>query len=289
MRSASGLAGGLLRELGDVVVPPALRRTRLYQNLVETTLRFMIEQVGEVKGAYQEGPALAEDFAIRRAAGNGIEMAGILAFRASPVWVMAALADVSGAGRTLIGEIAAELKKSGLLDPDEEFATADQLLEGLERFSARTADAINTPPLDVAALRRDWNLIREDALSLPVPAVESLERLWTELRAEARAQGRSVFLLSSLLALSAAAELPMGALWLSKSAAVAARKTGELLGEKLLGHYTKALGEIHDEGYLRYWIRVYRPYLRAAAEQFSPEKGSLTERLLARARRLPEP
>ncbi|MEZ5404381.1 MAG: hypothetical protein R2729_32170 [Bryobacteraceae bacterium] len=284
VRSASGLAGGLVRELGDIALPAAVRRTRLYQNLVENTLRFLIEQVGEVRGTYPDGTPLSEDFAIRRAAGNGIEMAGIVAFRASPVWVMAALADLSGTGRKLIGEITGELAEAGLLESGAQFTTVDQLLEGLERFSARTAETINTPPLDVAALRRDWAAIRGDAVRLPSPAVESLERLWAQLRKEAAAQGRSVFALSSLMALSAVSELPGGAVWLSRSAAVAARRTGELLGEKLLGHYRRALGEIHTEGYLRFWTRVYRPYLRAAAAQFSREKPSLTEKVLARRR-----
>jgi len=45
----------------------------------------LIEQVGEVEGAYPAEGQLSEDFAVRRAAGNGIELAGILAFRASPV------------------------------------------------------------------------------------------------------------------------------------------------------------------------------------------------------------
>ena len=43
--------------------------------MVEGTLRFLIETVGEVEGAFPEQGNLAPDFALRRAAGNGIEMA----------------------------------------------------------------------------------------------------------------------------------------------------------------------------------------------------------------------
>jgi hypothetical protein len=46
LRSASALAAGLVREIGNVTLPKAVRRTRLYQTMVETTLRFLIEQVG---------------------------------------------------------------------------------------------------------------------------------------------------------------------------------------------------------------------------------------------------
>jgi len=57
---------------------------------------------GEVEGVYEGAQPLADRFAIRRAASHGIEAAGILAFHASPVWILAALADLSGAGRFLI-------------------------------------------------------------------------------------------------------------------------------------------------------------------------------------------
>jgi len=282
LRSATGLAAGIVREVAEVALPAALQRTRLYQNIVANTLRFLIEQVGEVKDAYPAETALASDFAVRRAAGNGIELVGILAFRASPVWVMAALADVSGAGRHLVREISAELRANGLLEPETEFSTMDQLLEGLERFSARTADTINTPPLDVAALRRDWAAIRREALSLPAPAIGSIEALWRDLKAEAQAQDRSVFALSSVMALSALRDVPGGVRWLGRSATLAAWRTGEILGDSLLGHYRRTLEEIHRTGYLAYWVREYKPYVRAAAAQFSPRKRSLTERLLTR-------
>jgi hypothetical protein len=130
-RSASALAAGLLREITEVALPGALRRTRLYRNMVDVSLRFLIEQVGEVKGVYPNSEQLSEDFLIRRTAGNGIELIGILTFRASPVWVLAALADVSGAGRHLIQEITNALKAENLLDQDRNFTTVDQMLDGL--------------------------------------------------------------------------------------------------------------------------------------------------------------
>ena len=287
VRSATGVSAGLLRELSDVAIPAAVRRTRLYQNLVDSTFRFLIEQVGEVEGSYPAASEkLAEDFAVRRAAGNGIEMVGLIAFRASPVWVMAALADLSGAGRHLIREIAAELKTHGLLEPDREFGTMDELLAGLETFSEHTANTINTPPLDTKTLRQEWKELRANAAALPTPAIESLEALWIDIRGEARRQDRSALALSSMMALSALSAVPEQLRWLSKSAPLAARRTGAVLGEALLGHYRSTLAEIREAGYLRYWVREFRPYLRAAAEQFSPRRHTtLTQKLLNRANR----
>src|SRR5579871_1365267 len=156
VRSAAALAGGLIRELGDVTVPASVRRTKSYQMMVDIALRFMIEQVGQVEGVYPSEGELAGNFLLRRTAGHGIELAGLLAFRASPVWIMAALADVSGAGRHIVQEIADALQEEGLLAGDAKFENVDQLLEGLERTASQVADLCNAPPLNVAGLRREW-------------------------------------------------------------------------------------------------------------------------------------
>ena len=283
MRSATALAGGLVREIGDVAVPTALRRTRLYRSLVDSTLRFLIEQVGQVEGVYPGESALAENFIVRRAAGNGLELVGILAFRASPVWVMAALADLSGSGRHLIREISLSLQQQGLLAANSNFETMDQILDGLESTAGHMAETINTPPLDVAALREEWRIIREHAARIPprnLPSVDLLEDQWRELKSTAVAEDRSVLEVSALLALSAVRRLPENVQWLSRCAAGAAMTTGSLLASNLLGHYSDALREIRAEGYLAYWRREFRPYLQAAARQFSPKRRSSTEKML---------
>lgn len=290
VRSLSAVTGGLLHELGDVAVPAAVRRTRLYHNLVESTLRFLIEQVGEVEGIYPAQGKLAEDFAIRRTAGNGIELIGVLTFRASPVWVMAVLADISGAGRHVIREVAESLKREGLLEPSRNFDSVDQILDGLEKSAGRVAEAFNTPPLDVESLREEWAAIRQEVRNIPPkqrPSPEVVRGNWEALKTEAARQNRSVFEMSSLMALAAVNRLPENLRRLGRSAQVAARRTGELFAGALLDHYSNALREIHETGFLAYWIREFRPYLRAAAAQFSPFRTTLTQRFLSGRRRGP--
>lgn len=287
VRSLTAVSAGLLRELGDVALPAAVRRTKLYEQLVQVTLRFLIEQVGQVEGAYPPAGKLSEDFVQRRTVGNGIELLGIVAFRASPVWVMAAVADLSGGGRTLIREIADSLKQEGLLEPDHEFSTVDQILDGLERTSGRLAETINTPPLDVATLRKEWAEIRQEARRIPPSKLPSMERLWSswrELRSVAAAQQRTVFEMSSLLAISAVGRVPENLRWLSRSARTAARRTGQVVAGALLDHYSLTLSEIRKTGFLEYASSQFRPYLKAAAAQFSREKPTLTDRFLGRNR-----
>jgi hypothetical protein len=281
LRSASALAGGLAKELGDVVIPGALRRTYLYRSLVEGTLRFLIEQVGEVEGAFPSEGQLSENFLLRRGAGNGIEFVGILTFHASPVWIMAALADLSGAGKQLIQEITASLQEEGLLEKGASFENVEQMLDGLEKTAGRAAQAFNMPPLDIAGLRTEWAAMRAHVKTIPgpnLPSADTVWNMWRDLQHEAAVQKRSVFEMSSLMALSAVR-------WVGLSATLAAQKTGKIVTGAVLDHYRQTLQEIRKAGYLGYWAQEFRPYLKAAALQFSPGRGSLTQRLLRRTPR----
>lgn len=283
VRSAVGIGAGVVREVGDIAIPKGIRRGQLYQNLVDTTLRFLIERVGGVEGAYGAEEKLAEDFLVRRTAGNALEVLGIVAFRASPVWVLAALADICGAGRHLIPEIADALKAEGLLEKDAQFSNVDQVLDGLERTSARLASTVNTPPLDVATLRQEWLAIREEVRSIPpdgLPSRETIRDVWLQLKTESARQERSVFEMSSMLALSAVGRLPDNLRWLSSSARLATTRTSQVLAAALLDHYKQTLGEIQQVGFGKYAVRQFRPYVQAAVGQFSPKRRTLTERLL---------
>lgn len=285
VRSVTGLAAGTLREIGEAALPARLRRTRLYHVMVDSTLRFFIEQVGQVEGTYPGGDEEMKNFIVRRTAGNVLEVAGIVAFRASPVWVFAALADLTGAGRDLVADIAAELKKEGLLDPDARFETIDQLLDGLEGMSGRLAVSINAPPLDVETLRGEWARLQEEGRKLTsaqLPSPAALWAQWREAKQTASEQERSVFEVSAAMSLAAVRRLPENARWLSRAVQVSTRRTGQVLAQSLLDDYGRTIREMRAEGFFGYWYREFKPYLAGALEQFSPERTSLTERLLNR-------
>jgi hypothetical protein len=290
VRSALGLSAGLLREVGEVVLPQAVRRSQLYQSLVDTTLRFVIEQVAGAKDVYPTEQPQPDNFLARRGAGNAIELLGIVAFRVSPVWVLAALADLSGLGRHLIPEISEALKAQGLLEKETRFESVDQMLDGLEKTSARVAETFNTPPLDVVSLRQEWDAIRNHARSLKpaeLPSPRAIGEQWEALKQESARQGRSVFETSSVMAIAAVRALPEKAGWLFASARVGATHTGKLLSAVILDHYSQTLNELREVGYLTYAKKQLSPYVRACVDQFSPERKTLTQRLLEKVRRKP--
>ena len=174
----------------------------------------------------------------------------------------------------LIAAIADSLSEAGLLERGRRFESVEQLLTGLESTAGRAADAVNTPPLDIAGLRREWQEIKAEANRLEIPSIDRLSDSWHQLQQQAAAQRRSVFEVSTLLALSAISRLP-------RAAKLMADKTGGKLARGLLSHYSLAIGDIAAKGFLTYWQDEFQPYLHAAARQFSPEKQSATERLLS--------
>jgi hypothetical protein len=286
LRSLGALSGGLLREIGNAALPARLRRTTLYRTMVEVTLRFLIEEVGQVEGVYPTEETLAGNFLLKRTASHGIELLGIFAFHASPVWVLAALADATGGGKKIIADIAQALKEEGLIEGDARLETVEQMLDGLEATSQHLAVTLNLPPVDTASLRREWLRLKDELRSIPpkrIPAVESIQAVWDRLRSEAAREGRPVFVVSSLMAVATLRRMPANALWLSKAARSAARRTGKLFGETILDHYVETLAEIRSTGFADYWAQEFRPYLRGAAEQFAPGRQSATERLLRRS------
>jgi hypothetical protein len=51
---------------------------------------------------------------------------------------------------------------------------------------------------------------------------------------------------------------------------------------RLLDHYRQTLDEARAVGFAKYANAQLRPYVRAAADQFSPDRRTLTDRLLER-------
>ena len=74
VRSVLGVGAGVAREVGEVALPEGVRRSQLYQNVVDATLRYLIEQVGGVEGVYRAETPLPDDYLARRTAGNAVEL-----------------------------------------------------------------------------------------------------------------------------------------------------------------------------------------------------------------------
>jgi len=241
LRALTALAAGLVRESSEVTLPLSFRRTRIYQSIAEQSLRFLIEKVGKVEGAYDKTDALPDDFLVRRTAGNGVELISLAVFHASPVWVLAGLADVSGAGGKLLAEISETLEKEGWLRGASSVRTMTDLLDALERGSGHLAENFNTPPLNRAALLREW-----ESLKKVVAERDQVEADWELLKTTAAQQRKPLMEVSTAVALNTL------------------RRGKQMLTDPILEHYRQTIGELNEIGFGAYASREMAPYWRAA-------------------------
>ncbi len=261
-RAGAALTGGLVYETGEVVLPLAVRRSRLYQAVVGRLLRLTIELVGGVEGVFPTEEMQARELLARKTAGNVVEVGSFLAVGWSPVWLLAGASDLIGGSKAYLRVLVAELKDAGVLSVQEDVASFEELLTALEGTSGVLADAVDVPPLNVAGARASWQELRRQAADLP--DARGLEEIFSELRLAARREDRSVMEISSVVALGAV-------------------RAGMRLGNvHIFDYYRGALRTIADEGLVSFLYRTSTPYLARARSHFDPGSSTLSERLLQR-------
>lgn len=259
-RAVAALLGGTIKETADHVLPDAVRDSRLYQATIDRLLRIVVEGVGGVRGEWAADAMPVGELTKRKAAGNAVEFASIFAVGFSPLWVLAAAADVVGGSRAYLRELVAELKREGVLSADADAASYEDLLARLEATSGTLADTIDVPPLNVEDLRGSFERLRAQADDLPGP--DDLAAIWADLRATAEREGRSPAELSAAIGAAAA-------------------RAGASLGDAhIFGFYRRSLERIREDGLPRYLWQAARPYAAGAAGHFDPGRASYTERAL---------
>jgi hypothetical protein len=190
LRGLAALFGGLFYELAELVLPISLRRTRLYQSVVGRSLRVAIELIGGVGGVLLPEDVEAGELALRKTLGGGIEMASILAVGLSPVWILAAAADLTGGTRAYLRALATELRHDGLLPPDADVTSVRELLDQLEGVSALLADTVDVPPLDLEAMHQTYCSLKANAASLP--DARRLDAIYDLMQRVMHQEGRSL-------------------------------------------------------------------------------------------------
>src|SRR4029453_1746839 len=82
VRSVAALVGGTVHETARVLLPRLIRRSRLYEVSAKNLLRLLVEGVGAVEGSStgEVTGAAPTQLALRKGAGNVVELGSILAF-----------------------------------------------------------------------------------------------------------------------------------------------------------------------------------------------------------------
>ena len=85
IRSATAFFGGILKESTDFLVPEVLKESTTYRIFIGNLLRYGVENIGRVRGVYDEEGKMSDDYGVKKVVGNGIEMVSIVAVSASPL------------------------------------------------------------------------------------------------------------------------------------------------------------------------------------------------------------
>jgi hypothetical protein len=261
-RAGAALTGGFVYETGEVLLPLVVRRSRLYQAVVGRLLRIMIELVGGVEGVYPTEEMPVQELLARKTAGNVVELSSFLAVGWSPVWLLAGASDLVGGTKVYLQTLVTELQDAGVLAPDADVASFEELLTTLEDTSGVLADTVDVPPLNIPSLRTSRQELQRQVTDLP--DADGLEKIYSDLRLAARREDRSILEISSVVALGAV-------------------HAGVRLGNvHIFDYYRSALPTIVEEGLVSFLRRTSTPYLTRARSHFDPESSTHSERLLRR-------
>jgi hypothetical protein len=250
-----------------LVLPRFIRLSRFYEVTAKNLLRVAIEGVGGVQGSptLERGAPSARELAKRKGAGNVVELGSIAAFGFSPLWLIAAASDLLHGSRVYLDALVGELKRTGVVAPEAEFGSVDDLLGALERGTGRTARLIDIPPLELAELRASLEELRAEVDSLP--SQEELAAAYRGLVKTAERERRPLLEVST----------GVGLAFLTS-----ARNVG---GEHVVAPYREDWRPMWREGFGNYARRVARPYAQAALANFDRRRPTWTERLIGRVAR----
>lgn len=272
-RALGAGVGGVLYEGTLVLLPEWTRRTQLYQALLGRLLRISIEWLGGVEeGVRPADPVEADRLMVRKVAGNVVEFTSIFTVGWSPLWMLAAVADLTGGAKVYLHALTDEFKRLQLLPQDQELSSVDGLLESLGGTTSVLAKAIDIPPLaraeveiSLQEMRESWKTLRANLPGLPSP--EKMNLISQQMQETASRQGLSLWGLSALLGIGAV-------------------QAGLKLGQvHIFEYYRKALADIDKVGRVEYFRCVSRPYLAKAAEHLDPGYTSYIEYAIRRSRR----
>ncbi|MEX0675010.1 MAG: YbaK/EbsC family protein [Gaiellaceae bacterium] len=259
LRALAALVGGAVHETAQLVLPRVVRRSRFYEATANNLLRITVELVGGVE-AKEPAEVPAGKLAVRKSAGNVVELGSIAAFGFSPLWLLAGASDLLRGSRVYLAALVEELQRAGVLAEEVEVGSVDELLGVLERGAGRSAALVDVPPLELAELRRSLGELAAEREALP--SSEELAAAYEGLRRAARREGRPLLEVSSGIGLAFALS------------------AGKLGRQHLVVPYREDWQPVRHEGFAAYARRVAAPYRRAVEAHLDPGRPTFTERAL---------
>ncbi len=281
LRSGTGVVAGALRESAALLVPRSFQDSQTYTVFVRQMLDFIAEGVGGVAPrAGEAGASQIDGFVARKTVGNFLELASLATLHLSPLTILAVFSDVAYGSQVYLEELAAELKRQGVIDENSRVHHASDLLAAVAEASRTTATAFNTPPLSVEGLKQTIDEARSAASGIRpaelLPEAD-IRRMWDQMRELAQREDVNLLTLSGAVTMQTLSTLGT----LSRGALSGVRVTRALVDQHIVNHYSEALTRIRTAGLYSTLSQTCEPYLTAVWKNFSPTKSTITEELLS--------
>ena len=277
LRSGVSLAGGVLREATELLVPQAFQSSATYETMIRGSLDFLCEDVGGVKRAPDPNNKRpeSEEFVARKAVGNFVELAGIATLHISPLTILALFSDIAYGSQAYLQELAQELQKQGIIDDSSTIHSADDLLRSLAHVSHTAASAVNTPPLSIDGLKQTIQDTRDAVKQIDVrdaiPQAE-IQGMWQEMHEIAEREGVNLLQLSSAMTLHTMGKV--GAV--TRGSLSSVKVAGSMVNRHVFGHYRQALSDIRTRGIYQSLSDSASPYIESVWHNYSTERPTLT-------------
>jgi hypothetical protein len=281
IRSLTALLGGVLKESSDFLIPDVLKSSTSYQIFIGNLLRYGVENIGRVKGVYEDEGKMDNDYGVKKMVGNGVELVGVVAVSASPLWVLAFLSDALYGVDTYFKQIAEELDKDDHTEEKERFEKRGDFLDSVVNFSNSLARNIDTPPLTKAELKENFDEIREYYREIGEKmkiSREDIDTLWARIEATAKSNDRTITEISGAVTVHMMNRVRS----MRHSTRASGRVGSRIIHEDILAYYRDALGAIDDRGYITVVKEEFTPYLKRSVELFNPDEQMLTDRIVSR-------
>ena len=280
LRALAALATGTTMLLTETLLPESVRGTRTYKVTFGMMQAYIVERIAQIdRGVESPDEGIAEDFAQRKMVGTALEAAGLFLVGASPLWIFAILADVSGGGKLFLDRLTAQLKAQGVIEAETDFTRLEEVLDAVQQASSKTATVIDTPPLSGPALRKMMAEIQShyrDTFRSTAGLIPTLESLWTKMEGLSKGDRTLFNRLAGMMTVDALEFGKRG----GKTAASVGTAGLQLFDERILRSYRRTLSSVSDEGVMIYLRSHYAPYFTAARRHFDAGLGSWTERTL---------
>ena len=281
IRSLTALLGGVLKESTDFLIPDALKESTTYRIFIGNLLRYGVENIGRVHGVYEEEGTMDNDYGVKKVVGNGIELVGVVAVSASPLWVLAFFSDALWGVDKYFKRIADELDRDDLIEEKIRFERRGDLLQSFVKVSDSLAKNVDTPPLTKAEIKENFDELREYFREVGEKAkisLDDIEGMWMKIENAARDSNRSIYEISGAVTIHTMNRVRS----MRKTLRASGKVGSDIIHEDILDYYRSALDDIADRGYATVIKEEFSPYLKRSWEMFSPDEKMLTERIFSR-------